>query len=80
MSVVAAAGITWQLSVRLGMTLKDGACSIDIEGRIGLQWTVAGCSAWLGYSVRYIVGRRCKKLLRLAGMAIEIMFTGEARR
>ena len=40
-----------------GTASKDGACGIGIMGRLGLQRTVAGCSAWLGYSVRYIVER-----------------------
>jgi hypothetical protein len=34
-----------------------------------LQQTVAGCSAGLGYSVQYIVGRWCKRLLWFTDMA-----------
>jgi hypothetical protein len=43
-----------------GTALKDGAPDIGIMGRLGLQWIAAGCSVWLGFSVRYIVGRRRK--------------------
>ena len=53
----AAAGVAWQRSVRRGTASEDGACGIDIMGRLGLQRAVAGCSAWLGYPVRYIVER-----------------------
>ena len=54
-----------QLSVRRGTASKDGACSTGIMGQLGLQRTAAGCSAWLGFSVQYIVGRWRKRLLRL---------------
>ena len=42
--------------------------------QLSLQWTAAGCSAWLGFPVRYIVWRRHKQLLRLTGTPVEIMF------
>ena len=76
----AAAGVAWQLSVRHGTASKDGACGTDILGRLGLQQTAAGCSAWLGFSVQYIVKRWRKRLLRLAGSTAEVMRVGEASR
>jgi hypothetical protein len=36
-----------------------------IMRRIGLQRIASGSSAWLGYPVPYIVGRRRERLLRL---------------
>ena len=73
---IAAAGDAWQLSVRRGTTSKDGACGIDTRGQLGLQRTAAGRLAWLSYPVRYIVGRRRKRHLRLADTVVEIMFRG----
>ena len=52
---IAADGIARQPSVRRGTASKDGACGIGIVGRLGWQRTAAGCLAWLGYPVRYIV-------------------------
>ena len=68
------------LPVRCGTASEDGACGIGIMGRLGLQRTVAVCSVWLGFPVRYIVGRRRKRLLQLAGMTAEVMCAGEASR
>jgi hypothetical protein len=76
----AAAGVAWQPSVRRGTASKDGASGIGIVGRLGWQRTAAGCLAWLGYSVRYIVERWRKRLLRLVDMAPETMCAGEARK
>ena len=78
----AAAGVAWQPSVWRGTASKDGACGIGIGivGRLGWQRTAAGCLAWLGYPVRYIVERWRKRLLRLADMAPETMCAGEARK
>ena len=53
----AAAGVAWQRLVRCGTASEDDACGIGIVGRLGLQHTAAGCSAWLGFPVQYIVGR-----------------------
>ena len=76
----AAADVVWQLSVWRGTASKDGACGIDIMGRLGLQMTAAVCSAWLGFPVWYIVGRWRKRLLRLAGTTTKVMCVGEASR
>jgi hypothetical protein len=46
----AAASVAWQRSMRRGTALEDGACGNNIVGRLGLQRTAAGCSAWLGPS------------------------------
>ena len=75
-----AAGVAWQPSVRHGTASEDGACGIGIVGRLGWQRTAAGCLAWLGYLVRYIVERWRNRLLRLADMAPETMCAGEARK
>ena len=76
----AAASVAWQPLVRRGTTSKDDACGIGIMGRLGLQQIVAGCSAWLGFPVRYIVRRWRKRLLRIASMTAEVMCVGEASR
>ena len=76
----AAAGVAWQPSVRRGTASKDGTGGLGIMGQLGLQRIAAGCSAWLGFPVRYIVGRRRKRLLRLPGMVTEVMCAGEASR
>ena len=76
----AAASVAWQPLVRRGTASKDGACGIGIMGQFGLQRIAAGCSAWLGFPVRYIVGRRHKRLLQLAGTTAEVMCAGEASR
>ena len=76
----AMAGVVWQPSVRWGTASKDGACGIGIMGRLSLQRTMAVCSAWLGFPVRYIVGRRHKRLLQLAGTTAKVMCAGEASR
>ncbi|KAF8650208.1 hypothetical protein HU200_064064 [Digitaria exilis] len=41
---------------------------------------MAGCSAWLGYPVWYIVARWRKRLLWLADTTAEVICRGEARR
>jgi hypothetical protein len=73
-------GVALQLSVRCGTASKDGTRGIGIMGRLGLQRTAAGCSAWLGFSVRYIIKRRRKRLLWLAGTVAEVMCTSEVGR
>ncbi|RCV19025.1 hypothetical protein SETIT_3G350500v2 [Setaria italica] len=50
----AAAGVAWQRSVRRRTASEDCTCGNGIVGRLGLQRTAAGCSAWLGYPVRYM--------------------------
>ena len=77
---IAAAGVAWQLSVWCGIASKDGAGGFGIMGRLGLQRIAVGCSAWLGFPVQYIVGRRRKRFLWLPGMAAEVMCAGEASR
>ena len=75
-----AAGVAWQPSVRHGTASEDGACGIVIVGRLGWQRIAAGCSAWLGYSVWYIIGRWRWRLLRLTDLAAGILSAGEARK
>ena len=74
----AAASVAWQPLVRHGTASKDGACGIGIMGQFGLQRIAAGCSAWLGFPVRYIVRRWRKRLLRIASMTAEVLCVGEA--
>ena len=71
-----AAGVARQLSVRCGAASGDGACGIDIMRRLGLQRIAAGGSALLDYFGVNIVGRRCKRLPWLAGMARGSLFRG----
>jgi hypothetical protein len=75
-----AAGVVWQRSVRCGTASEDGTCGINIVGRVGLQRTMAGRSARLGYPVWYIVGRCRKRLLWFTDMATEVLCAGEVRR
>ena len=76
----AAAGVAWQRSVRCGTASEDGTCGIVIVGRLGWQRIAAGCLAWLGYPVRYIIERWHGRLLRLVGLAVAILSMGEARK
>jgi hypothetical protein len=75
-------GNAWQWSVQRGTTLEDVACGISIGigivGRLGLQRTVAGRSARLGYPVRDIIERWRKRLLWFTNMAAEVSRAGEA--
>jgi hypothetical protein len=67
----AAVDIAWQLSVQRGTASEGGACGTIIVGRLGLQRTVAGCSALLSNSG--VVHRRkmAQATTWLASMAAE---------
>ncbi|KAF8690461.1 hypothetical protein HU200_040815 [Digitaria exilis] len=77
----ATTGAARQPSARCGTTSRMAlAASTYILGQLGLQKTMAGCYAHVGFSEWDIIGRRCKRLLWLAGTTTKVMRVGKARR
>jgi hypothetical protein len=76
----AAAGVASQLLVRCGTASEDGAHSNVTVGRLGLQRTVARCSASLGDSGAVHRRKMARTTTWFAGMMAETVCAGDATR